>query len=174
MAIQTRISPPMMRRVLILLACVSMSSLLSFGVNPPPTLTSVSPALGSSGGGTAVTLTGANFLAGATVTFGSTAATNVVVVNSGKITATTPANAVSTVNVMVMNTDGQTSAVMPLTNPGFETGIAGWQPAGTGSSTVLTNSAQAHSGQNFAQLVSAVGNHPYLPGLLAGTSQYFP
>ena len=47
-----------------------------------PTVTSVSPNTGSTAGGTAVTITGTNFAAGATVTFGATAATNVVVVSS--------------------------------------------------------------------------------------------
>ena len=57
---------------------------------PPPTVSSVSPNSGSTGGGSAVTITGTNFASGATVKFGSTAATNVVVVNSATITATTP------------------------------------------------------------------------------------
>ena len=56
---------------------------------PAPTVSSVSPNSGSTAGGTAVTITGTNYAAGATVTFGSTAATNVVVVNSTTITATT-------------------------------------------------------------------------------------
>jgi hypothetical protein len=41
------------------------------------------------GGGTSVTITGTNFLSGATVTFGATAATSVVVVSGTQITATT-------------------------------------------------------------------------------------
>ena len=57
----------------------------------PPTVTSVSPNNGPTAGGTAVTITGANFATGATVTFGTMAATNVVVNNSTTITATTPA-----------------------------------------------------------------------------------
>ena len=56
-----------------------------------PTVSSVSPNSGPTAGGTAVTITGTNFAAGATVTFGGTAATNVTVVNSTTITATTPA-----------------------------------------------------------------------------------
>ena len=40
---------------------------------------------------TAVTITGTNFASGATVTFGGSAATSVVVVSSTTITATTPA-----------------------------------------------------------------------------------
>ena len=48
-----------------------------------------------------MTITGTNFAAGATVTFGSTAATNVVVVNSTTITATTPAGSAGAVTVTV-------------------------------------------------------------------------
>ncbi len=66
-----------------------------------PTVTSVSPNNGSVAGGTAVTITGTNFAGGATVTFGGTAASNVVVVSSTSITATTPAHAAGAVTVTV-------------------------------------------------------------------------
>ena len=48
-----------------------------------------------------MTITGTNFAAGATVTFGGAAATNVVVVNSTTITATTPAGSAGAVTVTV-------------------------------------------------------------------------
>ena len=67
----------------------------------PPTVSSVSPNTGTTAGGTPVTITGTNFVTGATVTFGSTAATNVVVVNATQITATTPAHAAGAVTVTV-------------------------------------------------------------------------
>jgi hypothetical protein len=72
-----------------------------FTYTGPPTVTSVSPNNGSVAGGTAVTITGTNFAAGATVTFGSNAATNVVVVSGTQITATTPAGSVGAVTVTV-------------------------------------------------------------------------
>ncbi len=72
----------------------------------PPTVSSVAPSSGSPAGGTAVTITGTNFAAGATVTFGAAAATNVVVVNSTTITATTPAGSVGAVTVTVTNATG--------------------------------------------------------------------
>ena len=75
--------------------------------NPAPTVTSVAPNTGPAGGGTTVTIVGTNFLAGATVSFGGTAATGVTVVSSTSITATTAARAAGTVNVVVTNTDGQ-------------------------------------------------------------------
>ena len=69
------------------------------------TVTSVSPTGGTIAGGSAVTINGAGFAAGATVTFGGSAATNVVVVSSIKITARTPAHALGAVNVTVTNTN---------------------------------------------------------------------
>jgi IPT/TIG domain-containing protein/carbohydrate binding protein with CBM4/9 domain len=165
----------MLRRGIILATCVWLWSLLSFGQNPPPALISVSPAAGSTSGGTAVTLSGSNFLTGAEVTFGGKAATNVVVVNTSTITATTPGNPAGAVSVVITNPDGQTSVAPPLTNAGFESGNTGWQFKGTGAESIVTNSAQAHSGQNFAQLNSGTANHPYLSALLAsGNSQYLP
>ena len=69
----------------------------------PPTVTGVSPSSGSTAGGTAVTISGTNFATGAGVTFGTAAATNVVVVSSTTITATTPAGSVGAVTVTVTN-----------------------------------------------------------------------
>jgi hypothetical protein len=71
----------------------------------PVSVTSVSPVGGTIAGGSAVTINGTGFNAGATVTFGGSAATNVVVVSSIKITARTPAHALGAVNVTVTNTD---------------------------------------------------------------------
>jgi len=83
----------------------SLSNGFSYVV--PPTVTNVSPNHGSTGGGTAVTITGTNFATGATVTFGTTAATNVVVTNSTTITATTPAGTAGAVTVTVTNPGAQ-------------------------------------------------------------------
>ena len=72
---------------------------------PPVTVTSISPTSGTATGGTSVTINGSGFVSGAAVTFGGTAATNVVVVSAIKITARTPAHATGSVNVTVTNTD---------------------------------------------------------------------
>ena len=57
-----------------------------------------------------MTITGTNFAAGATVTFGGAAATNVVVVSSTQITATTPAHAAGAVTVTV-TVNGQSGSL---------------------------------------------------------------
>jgi hypothetical protein len=76
-----------------------------------PTVTSVSPSTGSTSGGTAVTITGTNFAAGATVTFGTAAASNVVVTSSTTITATTPPQNAGAISVTV--TVGGQSGTLP-------------------------------------------------------------
>ena len=76
-----------------------------------PTVTAISPTSGSTNGGTAVTIIGTNFASGVSVTFGGTAATNVVVVSGNSITATTPAHAAGAVNVVVTNSSGQSGTL---------------------------------------------------------------
>jgi CxxC motif-containing protein (DUF1111 family) len=70
-----------------------------------PFIASVTPATGFTTGGTVVTLTGSNFLTGATVVFGANAGTDVAVVDDTSITVTTPAGAAGPVNVIVQNTN---------------------------------------------------------------------
>ena len=70
---------------------------------PPLSVTSISPTSGPTKGGTVVTISGENFLTGATVTIGGTPATNVTVVNPTTITATTPPGTAGTANVVVIN-----------------------------------------------------------------------
>jgi hypothetical protein len=79
--------------------------------NPPPTVTSISPASGSTNGGTAITITGTGFLTNPAVTFGGTAANNITLVNSMTITAATPAHTLGLVNVVVTNTDSQSGTL---------------------------------------------------------------
>ena len=83
----------------------------SGGGAPAPNPTGISPASGTTGGGTPVTITGTGFAAGATVKFGGTSATGVTVGSSTSITATTPAHAAGTVDVVVTNTDSQSGTL---------------------------------------------------------------
>ena len=81
------------------------------GASTAPIVTSLTPNSGLIAGGTAVTIAGANLVSGATVTFGGTPATNVVVVSGTQITATTPAHAAGAVNVVVTNPDTQSGTL---------------------------------------------------------------
>ncbi len=66
-----------------------------------PSVTSVSPNSGTTLGGTAITVTGANFAAGVQVTVGGAATTNVIVTSSTTLTATTSTRSAGTVEVTV-------------------------------------------------------------------------
>lgn len=72
---------------------------------PAPTITSISPTRGPMAGGTVVTISGTNFVAGATVTFDGLAQAGVTVVDANTITLTTVAGAQGPANVVVTNTD---------------------------------------------------------------------
>ncbi|TMG40064.1 MAG: hypothetical protein E6H88_00515, partial [Chloroflexi bacterium] len=84
-------------------------------VVPPPTVTAVNPASGTTAGGTPITITGTGFAAGATATVGGSAATGVSVVSATQINATTPAHPAGVADVIV-TVSGQSSAP----NPGDE------------------------------------------------------
>jgi len=74
--------------------------------NTPPASTRVSPATGIIDGGTAVSISGQNFRAGAQVYFGGLAASAVQVLSSSQIQAVTPSNVPGMTNVVVVNSDG--------------------------------------------------------------------
>src|SRR5436190_8433850 len=117
-------------------------------VVPPPTVSGVSPASGSSSGGTAVTITGTGFAAGATVTIGGNAATGVTVVNSTSITATTPAHAAGGVGVTVTNADSQSgTAASAFTYVAPAPTVASVSPA---SGPIGGGTAVTITGANFA------------------------
>jgi hypothetical protein len=82
-----------------------------YGLAPSPIVTGVAPSRGLTAGGTSVTLTGRDFISGATVTFGEAAATSVVVVSGTRITATTPLHKQGGVNVVVTDPDGESGTL---------------------------------------------------------------
>ncbi len=88
----------------------SVASIIEISASAPSVL-SLSPTSGPTDGGTAVTLSGQNFLTGATVQIGGVMATNVQVPSSTTIKANAPAHAAGAVNVTVMNPDYQSSTL---------------------------------------------------------------
>ena len=117
--------------------------------NPPPTVTSVSPSSGPLAGGTAVTITGTNFRAGATLLFDGFPATSVIVASATSITAVTPADAAGPANVDVINTDGTQGTLVG----GFT-----YNPAPT---VTNVSPASGPTGGGTVVLISGTG---FLPG----------
>ncbi len=83
--------------------------------NPFPGVTGIAPNCGGLSGGTSITISGSNFVNGATVTIDGVAASNVVFVNSTTLTAMTPARPAGAKTVVVTNPDIQTASI----NSGF-------------------------------------------------------
>jgi hypothetical protein len=93
----------------------SVAATFTWTIVAAPTVSGVSPNSGSTLGGTAVTIAGANFASGATVSFGGKAASNVVVVNTTTITAVTPSHAAGAVTVSVTVNGGSGSRTSGFT-----------------------------------------------------------
>ncbi len=73
-----------------------------------PQISGITPTSGPTAGGTDITINGANFQSGATVTFdGTAAATNFI--NSSQLIARTPPHAAGAVTLEVRNPDGQSA-----------------------------------------------------------------
>ena len=115
-------------------------------------IAAVAPSSGLTSGGTPITLTGDDFAEGAIVLFGDLPALDVVVLSSTAITAITPAHAEGPVDVVVINPDGESSAVVgsytytdePSVAPMIEAVSPSWGPATGGMEIVI-------SGSNFAE-----------------------
>jgi len=77
---------------------------------PPPKVTSVSPASGPDRGGSTVTINGGYFDSATAVTFGGRPATSFTLISANKITAVTPAQPANTVDVLVTTPIGVSTA----------------------------------------------------------------
>jgi hypothetical protein len=117
-----------------------------FSYIPPPAVSGVSPNSGALAGGTPVTITGTNFAAGATVTFGAATAANVTIVNSTTITATTPAGSAGAVTVAVTNSNGLSGSLAGAFTYAAAPTITGVSP---NSGSTAGGTAVTITGTNF-------------------------
>jgi hypothetical protein len=102
----------------LLLVASEVSQTLTVFELYPTTVTNVTPAIGSTSGGTSVTITGTSFAGVTAVTFGGTAATSYTVDSATQITATTPSHASGLADVTV------TTPVSTGTGAGLYTFVA--------------------------------------------------
>jgi hypothetical protein len=107
---------------------------------PTPTVTSVNPNAGPKGGGTSVTISGANFTGATAVKFGSTNATSFEVSSASSITAVSPAGT-GTVDVTVTTPEGVSPsgpADRFAYGPNVTSVAPNHGPAGGGTSVAIT------------------------------------
>lgn len=83
----------------------------AYTFNAAPTITSVTPNIVNTNGGTEVTVAGTGFITGATVLIGGYAGTAVTVSSSTQIKVTTPAVVAGAAVVTVINGDGQVGSL---------------------------------------------------------------
>ncbi len=126
----------------------------------PLSVTSVSPSIGSSFGGTLVAVSGNGFLPGAVVMFGSTPGTSVSVTSPTLLTVVAPIGTFgSVVNVVVTNTSGASASAQGVYTFGSSTGVtSGSQPT---ISSVSPNGGSAAGGT-----VVTIQGGGFLPGAL--------
>ena len=154
-------------------------------------VTNITPACGSAAGGTAVTITGSNFLSGATVLIGGVAASNVVIVSSNTVTALTPTNNVGTKIISVTNTNSQFGAMtngftyvtalsfggLGSITPAIEAATLTWS-AGTGAASYRIFQSTVSGAENFsapALTTNGLGAFisPLYPGSNSAISYFF-
>lgn len=96
----------------------------SFTIVALPTVSAVTPAEGSTAGGTTITVTGTNFTSGSTVTVGGTPATGVTIASATSLTAVTPAGTAGAATVQVTNMAGVSTTNGSFTYIGTPTASA--------------------------------------------------
>src|SRR5690606_3302310 len=127
-----------------------------------PTLASLTPATGTTAGGTSVVLTGADLTGATAVTFGGTAATSFTVDRATQITAITPAHAAGAVAVAVTTPGGTASAAGPFTHAApaaTDASLSGLTP-GAGSLAPAVASATTSYAADVANTVASIALTP--------------
>ncbi len=138
-------------------------------------VSSVSPISGPADGGTTMTITGANFQSGASVTIGGLAASSVTVSSSTTIQATTPPHSSGSVSVTVTNTDGQSATL----SSGFTFHSVDLTWSAPNSSPVSITGYNIYralsSGGPFGRVngLSPVSSTSYSDGTVLGATTYF-
>ena len=137
-----------------------------------PTISSVSPNSGSTGSDTTVTIKGTNFVAGATVTFGGTAASNVTVTSSTSITATAPAHAAGAVNVVVSDSNGSATLTSGFTYIQNKA-ILSWNPSSSANIVSYNVYRSTVSGGYYGLVGSTAGSASYTDATVEPATTYY-
>lgn len=137
--------------------------------NPFPVITSVSPSVGSTIGGTTLTISGSNFFSGLKVDVGSVRCSTVTVVSSSQVTCVTNSGTAGTYDVRVSNADSQ-SASLPSAftyfSPPAATNVSPLAgPLGGGNTLTII-------GRNFSSSTSVLlGTAPCTPVTFVNTTR---
>ena len=120
------------------------NSLDTFTYYLAPTISTVSPCSGSNTGGTDITITGTNFISGATVTIGGNPATSPAVVNPTTITAVTPSGTLGDTDIIVTTAGGSATLTGGFTYALIEAP----EPTGPGPAVTIGNYVNGYWGND--------------------------
>lgn len=131
----------------------------AFTFHDPPTLMSTSVALGTTSGGTALTLTGTNLSGASSVTFGGTAGT-ITGTSSTTVSVTTPAHAAGPVDIEVTTPGGTDTLAGAFTFVTPPSPPAPAPPSGGSTSSSSTESSGGGGGLNEITTISPSASGP--------------
>lgn len=96
---------------------IGTTSAFTFTYTTEPYITGISPAIGTTAGGTSITISGAAFTGTTSVMFGALPATSFIVNNDAQITAINPAEVPGTINVTVTTLAGSSASNFTYQTP---------------------------------------------------------
>jgi hypothetical protein len=143
----------------------AITSADTYTYEPAPAISAVTPGLGPVVGGTAITISGSNFLAGATVTIGGAPA-GAVVVTATSISCNTPAGVAGPQTVLVTNPDTQSansSFIYQGNGPTISAVNPSLAPASGGTALTIT-------GSGFLGSTVTIGGAPATSVVVSATS----
>ena len=155
-------------------ANATLANAFSYGLSPP-TVSSLSPLSGPAAGGTTVTISGTNFQAGVSVSFGGYAATSVTLGSSTTVVAVTPEHSFGSAAVSVTNSDGQ-SAILSSGFTFHSVDLLWNTPSATSVTIAGYNVYRAmSSGGPFGKLNSStpVANTSFTDATVQGSTTYY-
>ncbi len=132
-----------------------------------PAVTAISPAVGSTSGGTSVTITGTDFTGASAVTFGTVAASSFTVESATSIIAVAPAQAAGTVNVCVTTPSGSSPDVS-ADHYAYQAPTITSITVSPGSATVADGYSQQFSAEAFDQFGNPLAPQPTFTWSVSG------
>jgi hypothetical protein len=140
--------------------------------NPAPVLTSISPVVGPTDGGTTVTLNGKNFLAGAAATLGDVPCTGVKIVSSMQATCVSGPHGSGAVDVLFTNPDGQSSRLAGAYTYQTAPTFASIQQSILQPQCVACHGAKGSAGVDYSSYATTLNTGSVVPGNAAASKLY--